>query len=56
MDCFVPCKRTILHMLNETKNRDSQCTFDTFASSNTQANASACKRAKFLPTLKDNIK
>ncbi len=28
----------------------TQRTFGTFASSNTQADASACKRAKFLPT------
>lgn len=33
---------------NEKK---SQRTFGTFASSDTQADASACKRAKFLPTL-----
>jgi len=30
--------------------RDSQRTFGTFASSNAQAEASACKRAKFFPT------
>ncbi len=47
----VPCKRTILYMLSERRNRKSQRTFGTFASSNTQANASACKRANFLPTL-----
>ena len=35
--------------------RKSQRTFGTFASSDTQAEASACKRAKFLPTLNGQI-
>ena len=30
--------------------RDSQRTFGTYASSNTQAEASTCKRAEFFPT------
>jgi len=45
-------KKTTVHKMNEMENRDCQRTFGTFASSDTQADASACKRAKFLPTLK----
>ncbi|MCB0538024.1 MAG: hypothetical protein KDE33_10930, partial [Bacteroidetes bacterium] len=49
--CAMLKKRQTVHKLNEITNRKSQRTFGTFASSDTHADASACKRAKFLPTL-----
>lgn len=52
----VPCKKETVHRINDIENRERQRTFGTFASPYTQADASACKRAKFLPTLKDYIK
>jgi len=41
-----------VHKINEIQTKDSQRTFGTFASSNAQPKTLACKRAKFLPTLK----
>jgi hypothetical protein len=45
-------KKTTVHKMNEMENRGCQTTFGTFASTDQQADASACKRAKFLPPLK----
>jgi len=47
-----PKKRTTIMkiLLQEKHKMIGQPTFGTFASPNTQADASACKRAKFLPT------
>ncbi len=44
-------KTETVQVRNEIYLINCQHTFGTFASSDTQADASACKRAKFLPTL-----
>lgn len=51
--CFM-LRKTVLHMKDRTKK--CQRTFGTFASSNPQVDASACKRAKFLPTRKAKMR
>lgn len=44
-------QKETVQVRNEIDLINCQCPFGTFASSDTQADAPACKRAKFLPTL-----